>query len=199
MNSVGATLARGAGAHDNRTLSGSVVFLDRDGVLIENRDDYVKRWEEVRFLPGVLQALRRLSESGRAAVIVTNQSAVGRGIISLQEAVDLHQQIVAAIEDQGGRIDYWYLCPHRPADGCQCRKPAPGMLLQAGSELGLDLAASWLVGDAATDIEAARTAGVQPILVRTGRGNDQVEALTNDAAAGCPVVADLEAALDYIL
>jgi D-glycero-D-manno-heptose 1,7-bisphosphate phosphatase len=178
--------------------SRSAVFLDRDGVIVENRSDYVKRWEEVCFLPGALAALRRLSRSGHAVVLVTNQSAVGRGVISLEQAVALNRRLIGAIELHGGRVDAWYLCPHQPDDECTCRKPAPGMLLQAGFDLGLNLEASWLIGDASTDIGAARAAGVRPILVRTGRGNDQADLLLKCADA-CPVVADLQAALDHIL
>jgi len=173
------------------------VFLDRDGVIIENRSDYVKSWEEVRLLPGAFEALRRLSRSEYALVLVTNQSAIGRGIISLEQAVEINARVIAEIEAQGGRIKASYLCPHRPEERCDCRKPVPGMLLRAAEELGLDLERSYAIGDAVSDIEAARAAGVRGILVLTGRGSEQKALLGGDM--DCLVMDDLRAAVDYIL
>jgi D-glycero-D-manno-heptose 1,7-bisphosphate phosphatase len=181
------------------TMAASAVFLDRDGVIIENRPDDVKSWDEVRFLPGAVEALRRLGATGHAVVVVTNQGVVGRGTISLAEATELNRRVIAAIEAGGGRVDAAYLCPHRAEDGCGCRKPAPGMLLRAGADLGLDLGRSYLVGDAVTDLEAARAAGALGILVLTGRGRDQAALLAGRAVADCPVVADLPAALERVL
>ncbi len=146
------------------------VFLDRDGVIIENRHDYVKSWDEVQFLPGALEALRQLSETSYRIVMVTNQSAVGRGIITHSEAVSINERILAVIESHGARIDAVYMCPHHPDDGCACRKPRPGMLFEAQERHALDLERSFLVGDAASDIAAANAVGVKGILVLTGRG-----------------------------
>ena len=179
-----------------QTIVQPAVFLDRDGVIIENRSDYVKSWEEVRFLPGAFEALRRLGQSEYALVLVTNQSAVGRGIISLSQAMEINQHVITEIETQGGRIDASYLCPHRPDEGCDCRKPVPGMLLRAAEELGLDLTRSYVIGDAASDVGAA---GVCGILVLTGLGKEQVALLKTKGRANCPVVADLGAAVDYVL
>ncbi len=148
----------------------AAVFLDRDGVIIENRPDHVKSWSEVRFFDGSLAAMRRLAASRRAIVIVSNQAVVGRGLLDEEVAWQLQGQIVAAIVAGGGRIDASYLCPHHPQAGCACRKPAPGMLLQAARDLDLDLSRSWLIGDACSDLQAARAAGVRGILVRTGAG-----------------------------
>jgi len=132
--------------------------LDRDGVIIENRTDYVKSWEEVHFLPGAFEALRRLSRSDYVLVLVTNQSAVGRGIVTLDKTMEINERVVAEIKTKGGRVDASYICPHHPDEGCDCRKPAPGMLLRAAEELKLDLARSYAVGDAVSDIQAARAA-----------------------------------------
>jgi D-glycero-D-manno-heptose 1,7-bisphosphate phosphatase len=188
-------------AADEAMAGRPAVFLDRDGVIIENRDDYVKAWDEVRFLPGALPALRRLGTAPHAVVIVTNQSAVGRGIVSLEDVAEINRRLIAEIEAQGGRVDACYLCPHRPDDACGCRKPAPGMLVQARDQLGLSLDRSYLVGDAATDIQAARAAGVRGLLVLTGRGPAAVGQLEleTEGAVGCPVLSDLPAALDHIL
>ena len=179
--------------------SSSAVFLDRDGVIIENRAAYVTSWADVEFLPTAFEALRRLSRSAHRVVLVTNQSAVGRGLLTLEEAVALNRRVIAEIEAHGGRVDAWYLCPHRPEQRCACRKPAPGMLRRAQQDLALDLAQSYLVGDAIADVEAARAAGARGILVLTGRGHDQAARLAREnVAAPCPVVPDLAAALEYI-
>jgi len=154
---------------------GAAIFLDRDGVIIENRARYVRSWEDVVFYPRALEALRRLAALPYAVVIVTNQSAVGRGIISRVQAEAINARVVAHIRTQGGRVDAAYLCPHAPQDGCSCRKPQPGLLLQAARDLHLDLARSWMVGDALTDIQAGQAAGVaQTVLVRSGRGAAQL-------------------------
>jgi D-glycero-D-manno-heptose 1,7-bisphosphate phosphatase len=174
------------------------VFLDRDGVIIHNRPDHVKSWSEVRFLPGALDALKRLAEYPSAIVIISNQGAVGRGMITLEEAWDLQNRIVEEIRMHGGRIDGSYICPHHPNDGCDCRKPSPGMILQAAKDLDIDLRASWLVGDALSDIEAAEKVQVHGILVRTGRGEDQLSRMPAETSAAWPVVADLAAAVELI-
>jgi len=177
----------------------SAVFVDRDGVIIENRDGYVRSWADVQFIPGALEALAKLAGSRYAIVLVTNQSAVGRGLISLQEAQEINRRVVAEIRAHGGRMDAVYMCPHRPDEGCACRKPAPGMLLQAARELELALASSTLIGDALSDLAAARAAGVRGVLVLTGRGSDQA-ALHGALAPGSGApAADLAAAVDDIL
>jgi D-glycero-D-manno-heptose 1,7-bisphosphate phosphatase len=177
----------------------AAVFLDRDGVLIENRPDYVKDWSDVEFLENTFEAMRRLADSPLAVVVVTNQASIGRGFMEQATAWELHGRIVAEIQRHGGRIDASYLCPHRPEDGCLCRKPAPGMIHQAQRDLRLDLAASWLVGDAWTDLQAAAAAGVRGILVRTGAAAEQSERATPDMLALGPTVADLAAAVERIL
>jgi D-glycero-D-manno-heptose 1,7-bisphosphate phosphatase len=175
------------------------VFLDRDGVINENRADYVKSWAEVSFLPRALTAIRRLSQSCYRLVIVTNQSAVGRGIISLRAAQEINQRLLDAIGAYEGRIDGVYMCPHHPDAACGCRKPQPGLLLRAAAELSIDLEGSYLVGDSWSDLAAAQAAGVRGILVLTGRGRETAQCLSTEARAGIPVLADLWAATDYIL
>jgi len=147
------------------------IFLDRDGVIIENRPDYVRSWDDVAFYPQALLALAQVCQSPYAIVLITNQSAVGRGIISLDMAWAINQQLVDVVGQSGGRIDGVYMCPHAPWEGCDCRKPKPGLFLQAASELSLDLDRSLMIGDALTDLYAAAAAGVpRAALVRTGRG-----------------------------
>ncbi len=174
------------------------IFLDRDGVIVQNRPDHVKSWSEVEFLDGALDSLAQLAASPLAIVVVSNQGAVGRGLMTLEQAWEVQNKIVRAIERSGGRIDASYLCPHHPEAGCECRKPAPGMLLQAARELDLDLPRSWLVGDAASDLQAARAVGARGILVRTGRGSKQDVASLSGWNGGCTVVDDLSAAVQFI-
>ncbi|MFN2277316.1 MAG: D-glycero-beta-D-manno-heptose 1,7-bisphosphate 7-phosphatase [Candidatus Promineifilaceae bacterium] len=151
------------------------IFLDRDGVIIENRSNYVRSWADVVFISGALEALERLAEMPYKIVLVTNQSAVGRGIITLAEAEAINKKFLEVIEAAGGRIDGLYMCPHAPQDGCQCRKPLPGLLLNAAGDLDIDLKKSLMVGDALTDLQAGRGAGVPDnYLVLTGRGMDQL-------------------------
>jgi D-glycero-D-manno-heptose 1,7-bisphosphate phosphatase len=150
------------------------IFLDRDGVIIENRANYVRSWSDVVFFPHALEALSEASRSPYKFVIVTNQSAVGRGILPYSLALDLNQGVVDEIVQHGGRIDGAYICPHSPHDGCECRKPKPGLLLQAAAELSIDLKQSIMIGDALTDIQAGQSAGVyQTVLLMTGRGAQQ--------------------------
>lgn len=152
----------------------SALFLDRDGVIIENQENYVRRWADVSIYPQALAALAWVSRFPVKIVIVTNQSAVGRGLISLRTAQGINARLQESIKLAGGRVDGIYMCPHRPKDGCDCRKPCPGMLLRAAEELSLDLSRSMLIGDALTDLMAAETAGVPVrVLVRTGRGRRQ--------------------------
>lgn len=151
------------------------IFLDRDGVIIENRADYIRTWSHVTYIQPAFEALISLSQLPYPIIIVTNQSAVGRKLISKAVADEINQRLVLEIRQAGGRIDGVYMCPHAPEANCSCRKPKPGLLLQAAEELNLDLARSIMVGDALTDIHAGRKAGVgQAVMVLTGRGKDQL-------------------------
>lgn len=150
------------------------IFLDRDGVIIENVSTYIRSWEEVRFISKSLFALKKAQKSPYKIILVTNQSAVGRGILPLDLAWEINRRLVAVIQQAGGRVDGVYMCPHAPEDNCDCRKPKPGLILQAADELSLDLQRSILVGDALSDLLAGQAAGIpQTILVRTGRGLEQ--------------------------
>ena len=155
-------------------MSKPAIFLDRDGVIIENRDAYVRSWDDVEIFDTAVDTLARMISLPYLIVVVTNQSAVGRGIISYEQAVEINDRLVSIIQNRGGRIDGVYICPHSPADECDCRKPKPGMLLSAAKELDIDLENSIMVGDALTDLEAGIQAGVKDtILLETGRGRLQ--------------------------
>lgn len=172
------------------------IFLDRDGVIIENCAEYVRSWSDVAFLPGAIEAVRRLTESGWAVVIVTNQAVVGRGIVPEPEIRAIHERVVAEIAAGGGRITASYLCVHAPSDGCRCRKPLPGMLLDAAADHNLDLSSSFMIGDALTDIQAGQRAGARSIMVLTGRGSAQQ---ADTGLAPFEIVDDLAAAVDRVL
>jgi D-glycero-D-manno-heptose 1,7-bisphosphate phosphatase len=150
------------------------IFLDRDGVICQNRTDHVKSWDEFRFIPGVKNSLAALSKLDLPIVVVTNQAIIGRGIVPASVVEDIHQRMVAEIAAYGGRIDRVIYCPHRSEDKCKCRKPEPGMLLQVASEMGIDLSRSYLVGDAMTDLSAGQQVGCHTFLVLTGRGLQQL-------------------------
>jgi len=153
------------------------VFLDRDGVINRDRREYVRRWAEFQFLPGVLEAFRLLAPLPYRIIVVTNQSAIGRGFIDRSVVENIHRLMIAEIAGAGGRVDAVYYCPHAPEAGCDCRKPRPGLFLQAASDWQLDLETSWAIGDSARDIAAASAIGVRGILVRTSHGQDDVEHL----------------------
>lgn len=152
-------------------LQDGTLFLDRDGVL--NRrlpDDYVKHWGEWEWLPGVLQALKRLSELFPRIVIVTNQRGIARGLMDEDALADIHARMLADVAQAGGRIDAIYYCPHDKDAGCDCRKPGIGMYLKARDAMPeINPQHSVLVGDSGSDIEMAKGAGMWAVYV--GEGN----------------------------
>jgi len=173
------------------------IFLDRDGVLIENRSEYVREWSHVKIFPEAVRALSHLHDY--KVVIVTNQSAVGRGLISLEIANEVNKQLIEVIKENGGQIDGVFMCPHAPSDQCNCRKPNPGLLLQAAKELSLDLHQSWMIGDAWSDLLAGQAAGVRGgVLLKTGRGSEQLLQPQPEGLANYFVFNDLSDALDAI-
>jgi D-glycero-D-manno-heptose 1,7-bisphosphate phosphatase len=175
------------------------IFLDRDGVILEHRDDYVKSLAEGVVMPSALGALQKLAGLPYRIVIVTNQSPIGRGIIPLAQVEAINQWMVDEVRQHGGRIDRVCLCPHHPDAGCACRKPRPGMLLDAAEALGIDLAQSLMIGDAVTDLQAGRAAGARSILVRSGRGEAQAALLQSNGLSHVPIFADLAEVVDAIL
>ena len=150
------------------------IFLDRDGVIGENREDHVKSQEEFRFLPGALTALHLLRRAGFHTFVVTNQAIVNRGITSSADVEAINRWMALQVTLHGGYIHDIRYCPHDTSDDCQCRKPRPGMLLHLAAKWHVDLSLSYIVGDAWTDIAAGRAVGCNAVLVRTGRGADQL-------------------------
>jgi len=175
------------------------IFLDRDGVINRNRTDHVKSWAEFEFLPGVLDALRQLAQLEWPVVVISNQAIVGRGLVSRQTIDEIGEQMTSVVWSRGGRIDRVLYCPHRPEEHCECRKPRPGLLLSAASEMDLDLPHSFFVGDAESDVLAAQAVGCRPVLVKTGRGFGQLAVLRQSNVMGYYLADDLAEAVNWIL
>jgi len=176
----------------------AAVFLDRDGVINENRLDYVKSWEEFTFLPGALVALQRLANFPYAVVVVSNQSAVGRGLLSLHGLEEIHRRMKEMVESQGGRLDDILYCPHTPDAGCGCRKPQVSLLYEATRQLDLDLNRSYMVGDSLSDIQMSVNAHCQPVLVLTGRGQEQQRRMPPQVRENCLIFPDLLAFVNWL-
>lgn len=148
------------------------VFLDRDGVINENHHNrgYVCNRSDLVFINNSLEAISILSQNGFSIYIVTNQSGIGRGLFTEDQLSEIHASMNEAIQRADGHIERIYYCPHHPDDGCECRKPKPGMLHQAANDNNIDLSECHFIGDSSTDLEAADAAGAIPILVLTGHG-----------------------------
>lgn len=146
-----------------------LVILGRDGVLNTYREDHVKAPEEWQPIPGALEAVARLNHAGWHTVVATNQAGIGRGMIDMASINAVHAHMNRQLMALGGRIDAVFFCPHTPEDGCDCRKPQPGMMKDIGRRYGLDLAEVPMVVDTLRDLQAAAAAGCPPHLVRTGR------------------------------
>ena len=174
-----------------------VVVLDRDGVINEDSDAFIKSPAEWRPLPGSLAAIAKLHQAGFTVVVATNQSGVGRGLFSLQMLAAIHQEMLSRVAAAGGHIARIVFCPHTTEDHCDCRKPAAGMLYEIAELTGCGVGNMIVIGDAARDLQAARTAGSRAILVRTGKGLATEAALSPDDHV--EVYDDLAAAVDALL
>jgi D-glycero-D-manno-heptose 1,7-bisphosphate phosphatase len=164
------------------------IVLDRDGTIIEERE-YLSNPTQVRLIPGVGTTLRELREIGFGLVVITNQSAVGRGFFDEARLAQVHQRLKDLLSREGVQLDGLYVCPHKPDDDCDCRKPKLGLLQKASNDLGFRLEDSIVIGDKACDIEMGHAAGALTFLVRTGYGAQ----FENEVAADF-VVDDLAAA-----
>ena len=171
------------------------VLLDRDGVIVEDRPGYIKDWSEVRLIPGAVNALARLSRRGHPLAVVTNQSVIGRGLTTPEQVDEIHQRLRMMVRDAGGRLSAFFMCPHLPDATCACRKPRPGLLIEAAAQLRVEVSEAYMIGDQASDIEAGRAAGCQAILVLSGLQRDR------PAVGAYPfrVVRDLAEAADVII
>ena len=155
------------------------VFLDRDGVINHDSDAYIKNPDEFHFISKSPDAIALLNAKGFQVILITNQSAVGRGMISRPTLDAILKKMIHGVEQAGGRIKDIFFCPHTPDQGCDCRKPKPGMILQAVACHGIDVKKAFMIGDSAKDIECGKNAGcAKTILVKTGNGEKALAALT---------------------
>lgn len=175
------------------------ILLDRDGVINRNRADYVLSWEQFLFLPGARWALRRLRTANVPVAIVTNQSAINRGIVTADAVDALHTQMLAAIERAGGGRPPIYTCPHRPDERCPCRKPRPGLLLAACADLGVNPTDAWFIGDSLTDMQAAAACNCPRTLVLTGNGLSDDQTARRNGADGYALASGIGPAVDQLL
>lgn len=185
-------------ARDRPNAGFEAVFLDRDGVINRERADYVKCWQELEFLPGALEAVCALASLDCPILVVTNQSVIGRGIVTADVVDAIHKRLQGNAEANGGRIDAFYVCPHHPHEGCDCRKPKPGLLLRAAQDYALDLSSCIFVGDSWTDREAALAVGCESLLVESGRQGESI-AERAQLDASVRTAKDLGAAVRMIL
>jgi D-glycero-D-manno-heptose 1,7-bisphosphate phosphatase len=179
-----------------------LVIFGRDGILNLYRDDHVKAPQEWRPIPGALEAVARLNDAGWHAVVATNQAGIGRGMIDMASVNAVHAHMIQLAQKAGGRIDAVFFCPHTPDDGCDCRKPLPGMMLEVGRRYGVELRDVPLVADTLRDLQAAQAAGCQPHLVLSGRSAHLDEAQLQDILRQVPttrVHRDLGAFADHVL
>ena len=144
----------------------NAIFLDRDGVLNKERKDYVKNVNELDIISGIEIPLKLLKEKGYLLIVITNQSAINRGYTTHESVKKIHSKLNTYLEKFNVSIDKFYYCPHRPNENCYCRKPKPGLLLQAAKDFDIDLKNSWMIGDSLTDTEAAASVGCRTILIK---------------------------------
>jgi D-glycero-D-manno-heptose 1,7-bisphosphate phosphatase len=148
------------------------VFLDRDGTI--TRDvNFCRRVEDLEILPGVPEAISLLNRQNFKVVVITNQSGIARGYFTEATLSRIHQYMEEELSKRGALIDAVYYCPHHPDDNCDCRKPKPGLILQAAAELGISLENSWMVGDAARDVAAGKAAGCKTVLLENDPDTDE--------------------------
>jgi len=177
-----------------------VIFLDRDGVINRNSPDYIRSLEEFEFLPGSLDALRRLTEHGFSCIVITNQSAPARGLMAPETLDAIHRHMVAAVAAAGGRILDIFSCLHLPAEDCLCRKPKPGLLHAAQRKYRVDFSSAVMIGDSSKDIHCALAAGVKTtVLVRTGNGRHAEGELRGKGVFADFIAEDLKQAAAWII
>ncbi len=175
-----------------------LVILDRDGVINEDSSEFVKSVDEWIPIPGSIEAIAALSKAGYTVAVASNQSGVARGLFDIEALDQMHIKLSKLVVSAGGRVDCVAVCPHGPDDGCECRKPKPGLLLQIAEHLAFDLIDVPVIGDSLRDLQAAAAAGANPVLVRTGNGS-QVELELPADLGSIPIFDNLAAAVDGLL
>lgn len=174
-----------------------LIILDRDGVINEDSDAYIKSPEEWTPIPGSLEAIARLTQAGYHVVVATNQSGIARGYFDLETLHAMHEKMDRALAALGGKVEAVFFCPHGPDDACSCRKPKPGLLQEIAARYKVGLEGVYAVGDSPRDVEAALAAGARPVHLRTGKG---ARALARgEIPAQVPVHEDLRSFVDSLL
>jgi D-glycero-D-manno-heptose 1,7-bisphosphate phosphatase len=179
-----------------------LIILDRDGVINQDSDDYIKNAAEWIPIPGSIEAIARLSKAGYTVVIATNQSGLSRGLFGIDELEDMHNKMCRLTEAAGGFINGIFYCPHLPEEQCQCRKPAAGLFSAISTEFDTSLSGIPAIGDTIRDLKAALKLGCKSILVRTGKGlsNERLLSHQKDPRLNnVPVFDDLAATVDFLL
>jgi len=177
-----------------------LVILDRDGVINEDSDDFIKSEDEWIPIPGSLEAIAQLTHAGFNIAVATNQSGIGRGLFDVSVLHDMHNKMSTLLEEMGGYIDAVFFCPHLPSANCSCRKPKPGMLLDIARRFDYDsLAGVYYIGDTYRDVKAARAAGAVPVLVKTGKGMRTLENHSEEELSDVLVFDDLMTATNNLL
>ena len=180
-------------------LPNKVVFLDRDGVINQDSPDYIKSWDEFTFIPRSLEAIRELTDHGYAIILITNQSVIRRQFVTPEGLNDIHERMKDEIRVAGGHIQDIFFCPHTPDDHCTCRKPKPGLILQARDKYKIELSAAVMVGDSVKDILCGKNAGCQQsVLVKTGNGISALKTLAVDRIDVDFIAIDLYDAVQWI-
>jgi len=176
-----------------------IIVLDRDGVINQDSDDYIRSAEEFIPIEGSVAAIARLCAADYRVVVATNQSGLAREYFSEEQLSEIHHLLCSMVEKAGGLIDGIFYCPHHPEKGCACRKPRTGLLEQIEREYSCDLQGSYFIGDSLKDIQAAQAFGCIPVLVRTGKGLLTEKYLMTESDVLIPVHDNLESAVSNIL
>jgi D-glycero-D-manno-heptose 1,7-bisphosphate phosphatase len=181
-------------------MSQQLIILDRDGVINEDSDEYIKSPEEFIPIAGSLAAIAKLNRAGYTVVVATNQSGIARGYFDEAILQEMHKKLHGLLAAQGGRIDNIYYCPHGPDDKCNCRKPKPGLLQQILKDYPVNPSGVVSIGDSLRDLQAAHAVGVSNMLVRTGKGKKTEAQLAQDSTFNAvPVFDNLSEAVDALL
>ncbi len=175
-----------------------LIILDRDGVINEDSDDYIKSPQEFIPIPGSIAAIGHLTKAGYTVVVATNQSGIARGYYDMSALQAMHDKLTLLLTPVGGRVDAYFICPHGPDDHCDCRKPKAGLLRQIAEHYQTDLGGVPAVGDSYRDLQAAIAVGAKPVLVKTGKGQRTLQKYATEVAA-FPVYANLSMYVEALL
>ncbi len=175
------------------------IIMDRDGVINEDSDTYIKTVDEWVPIAGSLEAIALLTYSGYSTVVATNQSGLARGLFDGATLAAMHEKMLSKVEALGGAIAGVFVCPHGPNEGCNCRKPATGLFEQIEAELQCKLAGNFMIGDSLKDVQAAVAYDMRPVLVRTGKGLKTESLLNAETKQKVPVYDNLRQAVEHLI